>query len=138
MHCTQLQDSPQNYYDFCFYYCGERNLVWDVQLLNVQLQLENSYKVKEWKNKQTIKHQMRNIVEMKRSKWIHQMFKEGRHIKYEKSRKIMGKREENKSVSNSVKDVLTENLLPDRNGIQVFSSFICLFLFVLDHHFSFI
>ena len=65
------------------------------------------------------------------------MFK-GMHIKYEKSRKIMVKHEENKSVSKSVKDGLTENLLPDRNGIQVFTSFICLFLFFLDHHFSFI
>ena len=66
------------------------------------------------------------------------MFKKGRQNKYEKSRKIMVKHEDNKSVTSSVKDGLNEKLLPDRNGIQVFSSFICLFLFVLDHHFSFI
>ena len=127
MHCTQLQDSPQNYYDFCFYYYGKRNLVWDVQLLNVQLQLENSYKVKEWKNKQAIKNKMRNIVEMKRSKWIHQMFNKGRQIKYEKSRKIMVKHEENKSVSNSVKDGL--NARQKRYPSIEFYLFIYLFIF---------
>ena len=67
--------------------------------------------------------------------------KKERQIKYEKSRKIMVKHEDNKSVTNSVKDRLNEKLSPDRNGIQVLSFFylfICLFLFVLDHHFSFI